>query len=247
LHTAITSVPGSVENFVAFAGYNITSLIKYTYNDTLSVTRTTNTDSADFCGEKLLSFTLNTTTTQFFNAKNQDFIYFSPPANTTSFGVGLASVVATMKYIPSIASSPISFTATILGSVVPVIADQVYITSSEPLLITYDSFKVLPNGYNAGASTVEAYIFTGSSWPTYIDLTSASLTQISGLSWIQFDASARSLVISTSSATLVGVYQIALVQIFANFAGVNPYTHFSLTVNSAAVAVTPILRQPPFF
>jgi hypothetical protein len=63
LHTAITSVPGSVENFVAFAGFNITSLIKYTYNDTLSITRTTNTDSADFCGEKLLSFTLNTTTT----------------------------------------------------------------------------------------------------------------------------------------------------------------------------------------
>jgi hypothetical protein len=106
---------------------------------------------------------------------------------------------------------------------------------------------VLPNGYNAGASTVEAYIFTGSSWPTYIDLTSASLTQISELSWIQFDASARSLVISTSSSSFVGVYQIALVQIFANFADVNPYTHFSLTVSSAAVAVAPISRQPPFF
>jgi hypothetical protein len=150
-----------------------------------------------------------------------------------------------MKNYPTIASAPISFTATILGSVVPVIADQVYLTSSAPLLISYDPFKVLPIGYDAGPSTVEAYIFTGSSWSTYIDLNSDFLTQISGLSWIQFDASAHSLVISTSSSSYVGVYQIALVQIFENFAGVNPYTHFSLTVKPMAVA--PVMKQPPFF
>jgi hypothetical protein len=83
-------VPGSVENFVAFAGYNTTSLVKYTYNDTQSFALTINTDSTDFCGEKLLSFTVNTTATSFFDATNKDFIYFSPPANTTSFGVGQA-------------------------------------------------------------------------------------------------------------------------------------------------------------
>jgi hypothetical protein len=104
---------------------------------------------------------------------------------------------------------------------------------------------VLPIGYDAGPSKVEAYIFTGSSWPTYIDLNSANMTQISGLSWIQFDSSARSLIISTSSSSYVGDYKIALVQSFANFAGVNPYTHFSLTVKPMTVA--PIMKQPPFF
>jgi len=55
-----------------------------------------------------------------------------------------------------------------------------------------------------------------------------------------FDATARSLTISTSINQYVGVYQIAIVKVFANFAGVNPYTHFSLTVKPVVVA--PIIR-----
>ena len=62
---------------------------------------------------------------------------------------------------PSIESAPISFTLTILGSVVPNIAEKVYIAGSSPLLISHDQFKVLPDGYNVGPSTEEAYIFTG--------------------------------------------------------------------------------------
>ena len=65
-----------------------------------------------------------------------------------------------MKNYPSIESAPISFTVTILGSVAPIIAEKVYLASSTPLLITYDPFKVLPDGYNVGPSTEEAYIFT---------------------------------------------------------------------------------------
>lgn len=147
-------MPGSVENFITFAGYNTTSLLKYTFNDTESFARTLTTDSGDFCGEKLLTFTMNTTATTFFNATNQDFIYFSPSANTTSFGVGQVEIVSTMKNYPAIKSTPLSFTATILGSVVPVISDQVYIAGSAPLLITYSAFKVLPTGYDAGPNTV---------------------------------------------------------------------------------------------
>jgi len=109
------------------------------------------------------------------NATNGDLIYFSPLANTTSFGVGTATVVSTMKNYPSIASAPISFTVTILGSVVPNIAEKVYIAGSSPLLITYDTFKVLPDGYNVGPSTEEAYIFTGTELPAYIDLTCTCL------------------------------------------------------------------------
>ena len=69
--------------------------------------------------------------------------------------------MSSMKNYPSITSVPLSFTVTILGSVVPVIADQVYLTGSAPLVISFDTFKVLPIGYDAGPSTVEAYIFTG--------------------------------------------------------------------------------------
>lgn len=36
LLTTITILPGSVENLVAFAGYNVSSLVKYTFNDTQS-------------------------------------------------------------------------------------------------------------------------------------------------------------------------------------------------------------------
>ena len=66
-----------------------------------------------------------------------------------------------MKNYPSIESVPIGFTVTILGSVVPYLEDEVYNVSSAPLLITYEPFRVLPNGYDAGPSTEEAYIFTG--------------------------------------------------------------------------------------
>jgi len=54
--------------------------------------------------------------------------------------------------------------------VVPNVADQEYITGSDPLTITYDLFKVLPDGYDVGPSTEEAYIFTGTELPDYLDL-----------------------------------------------------------------------------
>ena len=59
--TSVSTAPTSIENFVAFAGYNITSLVKYTFNDSVSLVRTLTTDSKDFCGEKLLILTLNST------------------------------------------------------------------------------------------------------------------------------------------------------------------------------------------
>ena len=112
-------------------------------------------------------------------------------------------------------------------------------------MITYDPFKILPEGYDVGPSTEEAYIFTGTEWPAYLDMSCNCLAKISGLDWIQFDATTRSLVISTSSNQYVGVYKIALVKVFANFVDVHPYTHFSLTVKPVVIA--PVIKQPPFF
>ena len=112
-------MPLIVESFVTFAGYNVTSRLKYTFNDTVSVAQTLSTDSQDFCGNKTLSFTINTTANTWLSASNQDYIYFSPPANTTNFGVGQASIYATMDSYSQIVSNPVIFTATTLGCVIP--------------------------------------------------------------------------------------------------------------------------------
>ena len=79
LSTAITADPIQIENLVSFAGFNSTSLLKYTFNDTLSITKTLTTDSADFCGDKKISVYLNSTLTDWLGVKNQDVITFSPP------------------------------------------------------------------------------------------------------------------------------------------------------------------------
>ena len=50
-HTEITADPEQIENFISFAGFNTTSLLKYTFNDTVSVSKTLTTDSVDFCGD----------------------------------------------------------------------------------------------------------------------------------------------------------------------------------------------------
>lgn len=87
--TTITIGPTSVENFVTFAGYTIASLSTYSFNDTQSFSFTLPTDSTDFCGEKNLSFKVNSTETlSFLSALNQDFINFSPPTGTTLYGIG---------------------------------------------------------------------------------------------------------------------------------------------------------------
>ncbi len=72
----------------AFAGYTVVSNVKYTFSDTVSISNTLSTDSVDFCGDKQLEFMLNGTTKTYFTASNADYMYFSPPGNTSDFGVG---------------------------------------------------------------------------------------------------------------------------------------------------------------
>ena len=92
----------------------------------------------DFCGDKLIDFKLNGTTTTYFSVNNSDYIYFSPPVDTKDFGTGVATVQVSMKKYPLRPSLSINFTAIILGSVVPKISNQVYIQNSSPLTIPYD-------------------------------------------------------------------------------------------------------------
>ena len=65
----------------------------------------------------------------------------------------------------TIESLPLSFTVTILESVVPVVSPKVYKTSTPPLIITYDEFRVLPSNYRTGLSHIEIFISAGSSIP----------------------------------------------------------------------------------
>jgi hypothetical protein len=81
------TVPAAIENLAAFAGYSGQSNYRYTFDDTVSIDRTLSTDTGDFCGEKQLFFTLNGNPTTFLTAKNSNFIYFNPPADSKDLGV----------------------------------------------------------------------------------------------------------------------------------------------------------------
>ncbi len=84
--TSITTIPDSIEKLVAFAGYTVNSLKRYSFNDTVSVASTMVTDSSDFCGDKLLTFFINGTETSIIQAKNTEFITLSP-FKSTALGV----------------------------------------------------------------------------------------------------------------------------------------------------------------
>lgn len=81
--TKISIVPGGIERMAIFPGYSTYSLQNYTFNDTASKKYTLTTDSADYCDEKLLSFSLNGTVTDMLNATNTGKIFLNVPSNTT--------------------------------------------------------------------------------------------------------------------------------------------------------------------
>ncbi len=78
LSTLISTSVTEIENFVAFAGYSAVSLKTYTFNDTVTETKTLLTDTVDFCGEKLLNFSINGTETTNIASNISNFFCFSP-------------------------------------------------------------------------------------------------------------------------------------------------------------------------
>jgi hypothetical protein len=67
-----------------------------------------------------------------------------------------------MKNYPSIQSLPISFNVTIIGSRPPLIADQTYTLSATSLIIQIGAFEIIPTNFNAGPSSIDAYVYEGS-------------------------------------------------------------------------------------
>ena len=110
-----------MENIVAFAGYTSKSQNMYVFNDVKSLLLTLPNDIDDFCGEKVLSFKINNTITTALYGDNRDYFYFGPGSDSKDFGVGQAQVIASIKNYPTIISTALLFTATILGTIAPVI------------------------------------------------------------------------------------------------------------------------------
>ncbi len=111
-----------------------------------------------------------------------------------------------MKNYPTITSESISFTVTIVNSIVPIIADQVYIQNSAPLLITFESFGVSPNDVDVGQSSIDAFIFKCSTIPAKIDPSSDCLEKVVDFEWITLDSKTRTLTVKTSKSEYVGDY-----------------------------------------
>ena len=102
LSTNISITPNEVENLVQFANWTTQTKSKYTFEDRVS--KSINA-APDFCGDKLIDFKLNGTTTTYFSVDNSDYIYFSPPIDTKDFGTGVATVQVSMKKYPLVKST----------------------------------------------------------------------------------------------------------------------------------------------
>ena len=119
-----------------------------------------------------------------------------------------------MKNYPTVTSDILNFTVTILGSVAPVVPDQVCTLSTHNVDIKYEPFKVIPENYNVGPYTIDAFIFTGADLPEQIDFSSDCLTNIKQLDWISLDFNANTLTVHTQNNKYVGDHKIILVQSF---------------------------------
>jgi hypothetical protein len=115
------------------------------------------TDSGDFCGSKNITFTLYGAPTSIIWAKNKDYFNFYPALNSAA-GTGIAQVVPILINYPDRVGNPITFKATILRPIVPVIANYTYVIAMSPLEIEYKQFKVVPADIPVGESSVKAYI-----------------------------------------------------------------------------------------
>lgn len=75
---------------------------------------------------------------------------------------------------------------TVLGSVPPEISMQTYIIGNEPLIITFEPFKVLPLGFASTLSgSLAIYLLAdGVELPDRITINQSGLTPASQLGWI---------------------------------------------------------------
>jgi hypothetical protein len=142
-----------------------------------------------------------------------------------------------MEDYPTIKKS-YPFSVTVLASVKPVISDQFFEISSTSLEIPIDSFSVLPESYN-GSGLVESKLSVfvldgGCSIPVPFDVEHYCLIPVEKLSWISFSSKNSTLTVETSEKSLVGSYEVFVVQILRNFDNVFPLVKFNITLKPQA-------------
>ena len=91
------------------------------------------------------------------------------------------------------------------------ISDRIYILKSEPLLIKYEPFQLLPKNYDFGPYSIKAFVFYGHVLPTKLDLLCDCMKNTKDLDWITLDSIANTLKVQTSKSIHIGEKIIVLV------------------------------------
>jgi hypothetical protein len=91
-------------------------------------------------------------------AINNDYIFLSIPAETTTCRVYVASIVAAMEDYPDIVGNPILFKVTVLVPEVPKIPNLEFTIGGSIVQFAYDPFLVRPIDFDVGENAIVAYI-----------------------------------------------------------------------------------------
>ena len=119
----ITGNSGAVNfDFIQFQGHSITTSEINSFTDSASANINA---SPDFCGEKVLTYKIDSQVTNELEGMNKEQIKFSPKVDSKIFGTFNASQIVTLKDYPSI-QKVIEFQVTILAPVNPIVPDQNY-------------------------------------------------------------------------------------------------------------------------
>ena len=115
-----------------------------------------------------------------------------------------------MEEYPDIIANPIIFKVTILVPEVPKIPDFEFTIGESIVQFVYDPFFVRPRDFDVGENSVIAYVFTGSSLPQKIDITSANFREVTNYNWINVNYELNKIAIFATGSAAVGEYTVVI-------------------------------------
>jgi len=202
----------------------------------------------DICGNKEVSYEIDSFQTSDLTGENNSPITFSPNTFDKVYGKFTATQTVKLTDYPEI-TKKYSFNVTILAIssvVVPIIENQDYKLNSEPLLISFDPFQINPNDTDVGRSSIEVFLFKCVTIPQKIDISSDCFLKVFDFDWITFDSKTRTITVKTSKIDYLGEHQVFVIQFFQLFIGVNPFTTFKVKIQ-AADSQTFEIKKAPYF
>ncbi len=116
---------------------------------------------------------------------------------------------------------------------------------------SHEKFEILPvNEINDTNLDIyyNAYVLVkGAPLSSPIDLTSKDLTLISNQTWITYNNQSNSFEVNTTNNSDAGIYTIVIVQSFAQYPEVKPFTTFNLTLIKSLDPNYVVTQKPPYF